>query len=71
MTRLYQDFSKWGFYIIFTHYNDLRAFIDTFDIDTYDDLLLSLSLRGYVKFFGNKVYSLLQIDLSLSPLSLP
>jgi len=29
---------KRGFAIIFNHYNSLRAFIDTFGINVYDDL---------------------------------
>lgn len=33
---------------MFTHYNDMRALIDTFSIDAYDDSPPSLSLKGYI-----------------------
>ena len=56
MIGLHQHIGKRGFTIIFTHYNGSRASIDTFDINTYDDLPLSPNSRGYVNSFGTKVY---------------
>jgi hypothetical protein len=52
---LYQHIGKRGFAINFTHYNGSRASIDTFDINTYDDLPLSPNSKGYVNSFGTKV----------------
>jgi hypothetical protein len=56
MTCLHQHFGKRDFSIIFTHYNDLRAFVDTFGLNAYDNLLLSLSSRGYLNSFVTEVY---------------
>jgi hypothetical protein len=53
---LHQHFGRRGFAIIFSHYNGSRAFVDTFVINIYDDLPSSLSLRGYINFFGTDVY---------------
>jgi hypothetical protein len=50
-------FFRRAFTIILTHYYDLRAFVGTFDINTYNDLPPSPRLRGYVNSFGIKVYS--------------
>ena len=33
---------------MFTHYNDMRALIDNFSIDAYDDSPPSPSLKGYI-----------------------
>jgi hypothetical protein len=38
MTCLHQEIGERGFTIIFGHYNGLRAFVDTFGINVYDDL---------------------------------
>ena len=45
-----------GFTIIFGHYNDSRAFVDTFGIKVYDELPSSLSSRSYINSFGTEVY---------------
>jgi hypothetical protein len=45
-----------GFTIIFTHYNGLSAFINTFGINANNDLPSSPSSQCYVNYFGTKVY---------------
>jgi len=45
-----------GSTIIFGLYNALRAFVDTFNINAYDDLPSSHSSRGYVNSSDIEVY---------------
>jgi hypothetical protein len=60
MTCLRQHFSRRVFTnifaIIFTHYNVLRDFVNTFGVNAHDDLSPSLRSRGYINSFRRKVY---------------
>jgi hypothetical protein len=55
-THLCQHIGIRAFTIIFGHYNNSRAFVDTFGVNVYDDLPSPPSLRGYINSFGTKVH---------------